>query len=302
MNQDFERLSTLFYSYLKIEKQASPHTLRSYERDLVDFFQFFDQQGTPLLVNEVTYLQLREYLTYLMRQEYSRRTIARKLSGLRSFYRFLMREKIVENNPVKEVSTPKLAKVLPKYLYQEEMNTLLKQPDVTTSLGMRDRAILELLYASGTRVSELVGLTLDSLDLDVGVALVFGKGAKERYVPIGNEAIKSLERYLQVARPNLLLKNQEKHNRLFLNSRGGPLTDRSVRRVVDKYLVAAAVSLKASPHTFRHSFATHLLDGGADLRSVQELLGHMNISTTQIYTHVSKERLRETYNQSHPRA
>lgn len=302
MDHSVESLSQLFYAFLKTEKQASHHTLRSYERDLVDFFHFFRKQGKPLLVNEVTYLQLREYLTHLMRQEYSRRTIARKLSGLRSFYRFLMREKIVETNPVKEISTPKLAKLLPKYLYQEEMDTLLNQPDITAPLGIRDRAILELLYASGTRVSELVGLTLDALDLDVGVALVFGKGAKERYVPIGNEAIKSLKRYLEIARPYLFNKSREEQHRLFLNSRGGPLTDRSVRRVVDKYLVSAAVSLKASPHTFRHSFATHLLDGGADLRSVQELLGHMNISTTQIYTHVSKERLRETYNQSHPRA
>ncbi len=255
-----------------------------------------------LRVDEVTYLHLREYLTYLMRQEYSRKTIARKLSGLRSFYRFLLREKVVEKNPVKEISTPKMPKLLPKYLYQEEMSVLLKQPDVTTPLGIRDRAILEMLYASGTRVSELVGLTVESLDLDIGVALVFGKGSKERYVPIGKEAISSLQHYLQEARPKLIMKSNKEHPTLFLNARGGPLTDRSVRRVIDKYLSSASVSLKASPHTFRHSFATHLLDGGADLRAVQELLGHRNISTTQIYTHVSKERLRETYNQSHPRA
>jgi integrase/recombinase XerC len=237
-----------------------------------------------------------------MRQEYSRKTIARKLSGLRSFYRYLLREKMVENNPVKAVTTPKLPKALPKVLYQEEMLALLNQPDLNSPLGMRDRAILELLYASGMRVSELVGLTVDSLDLTVGVALVFGKGAKERYVPIGKSAISSLTQYLLEVRPKLLSKNQDEHNLLFLNARGGPLTDRSVRRIVDKYVNAAAISLKASPHTFRHSFATHLLDGGADLRSVQELLGHVNISTTQIYTHVSKERLRETYYNSHPRA
>lgn len=291
-----------FLSYLKVEKHASIHTSRSYERDLNDFFQFFKEKNTSLFVHEVTYIHLREYLTHLMRQEYARKTIARKLSGLRSFYRFLLREKIVDNNPVKSISTPKMPKLLPKYLYQEEMSTLLKQPDLSTPLGIRDRAILELLYASGTRVSELVGLTLESLDLDLGVALVFGKGAKERYVPIGKEAILRLKQYLHDARPILVKKLNEDHRTLFVNSRGGPLTDRSVRRVVDKYLSTAAVSLKASPHTFRHSFATHLLDGGADLRSVQELLGHQNISTTQIYTHVSKERLRETYNESHPRA
>lgn len=291
-----------FFTYLRIEKRVSDHTLRSYERDIVDFFQFFYDRERPVSVQEVNYLHIREYLTYLMRQEYSRKTIARKLSGLRSFYRYLLREKMVESNPVKAVTTPKLPKALPKVLYQEEMLALLNQPDLNSPLGIRDRAILELLYASGMRVSELVGLAVDSLDLTVGVALVFGKGAKERYVPIGKQAISSLTQYLVEVRPKLISKNQDEHNLLFLNARGGPLTDRSVRRIVDKYVTAAAISLKASPHTFRHSFATHLLDGGADLRSVQELLGHVNISTTQIYTHVSKERLRETYYNSHPRA
>jgi len=302
MDSSLLHVKDQFFTYLRIEKRVSDHTLRSYERDIVDFFQFFQDRERPVSVQEVNYLHIREYLTYLMRQEYSRKTIARKLSGLRSFYRYLLREKMVENNPVKAVTTPKLPKALPKVLYQEEMLALLNQPDLNSPLGMRDRAILELLYASGIRVSELVGLTVDSLDLTVGVALVFGKGAKERYVPIGKSAISSLTQYLLEVRPKLLSKNQDEHNLLFLNARGGPLTDRSVRRIVDKYVNAAAISLKASPHTFRHSFATHLLDGGADLRSVQELLGHVNISTTQIYTHVSKERLRETYYNSHPRA
>lgn len=302
MEYDPIRLMQPFFTYLQVEKRASIHTLRSYKRDLMDFFQYFMQKNVTVLVNEITYLHVREYMTHLMRLEYSRKTIARKLSTLRSFYRYLMREKVVDKNPIKEVSTPKQAKQLPKYLYQEEMISLLEQPDSTTLLGIRDRAILELLYASGIRVSELVGLSLGDVDLDVGVALVFGKGAKERYVPIGTEAIRRLQQYLQSVRAQLLSAFPEEHDTIFLNARGGPLTDRSVRRIVDKYVTQAAVSLKASPHTFRHSFATHLLDGGADLRSVQELLGHNNISTTQIYTHVSKERLKETYDKSHPRA
>lgn len=302
MHKDVGTFIEQYLTYLKIEKHASEHTLRSYNRDISDFFQYFKDKGTPLSIDETNNMHLREYLTVLMRNQYSRKTIARKLSGLRSFYRYLMREQVVKNNPVKEVSTPKLAKTLPKYLYQDEMVSLLNQPDLNTPLGIRDRAILELLYASGMRVSELVGLSTHDLDLDIGVALVFGKGAKERYVPIGKIAIQFIQQYLQEVRPILLAQYNEIHDTLFLNSRGGPLTDRSVRRIVEKYIGTANVSLKATPHTFRHSFATHLLDGGADLRSVQELLGHMNISTTQIYTHVSKERLRDTYNQSHPRA
>lgn len=302
MHEDVGTYIERFLAYLKIEKHASSHTLRSYHRDIVDFYQYFAEKGSPLSVVEINNLHIREYLTVLMRNQYSRTTIARKLSGLRSFYRFLMREQVVKSNPVKEVSTPKLAKTLPKSLYQDEMVSLLNQPDLQTPLGIRDRAILELLYASGMRVSELVGLSTQSLDLDIGVALVFGKGAKERYVPIGKIAIEFIQKYLKEVRPMLLAQYHEVHDTLFLNSRGGPLTDRSVRRIVEKYIGSANVSLKATPHTFRHSFATHLLDGGADLRSVQELLGHRNLSTTQIYTHVSKERLRDTYNQSHPRA
>jgi integrase/recombinase XerC len=292
----------MFFRYLTLEKNASEHTIRSYEKDLNDFFRFFENKERPLSIQEVTYLHIREYLTYLMRQEYSRRTISRKLSGLRSFYRYLVREKVIEENPFQLVTTPKLPKVLPKVLYQEEMNALMNQPDLGTPLGIRDRAILEMLYASGIRVSELVGLTVEDVDLSIGVALVFGKGAKERYVPIGSKAVESIEKYLKEVRPQLIRYASDDHRGLFLNAKGGILTDRSIRRIVDKYINQAAVSLKASPHTFRHSFATHLLDGGADLRTVQELLGHVNISTTQIYTHVSKERLRETYFRSHPRA
>jgi integrase/recombinase XerC len=292
----------MFFRYLSLEKNASLHTIRSYERDLSDFFRFFENKERPLSIQEVTYLHIREYLTYLMRQEFSRRTISRKLSGLRSFYRYLVREKVIEDNPFQLVTTPKLPKVLPKVLYQEEMNALMNQPDLGTPLGIRDRAILEMLYASGIRVSELVGLKVEDVDLSIGVALVFGKGAKERYVPIGSKAVESIQKYLKEVRPQLIRYSSDDHRGLFLNAKGGVLTDRSIRRIVDKYINQAAVSLKASPHTFRHSFATHLLDGGADLRTVQELLGHVNISTTQIYTHVSKERLRETYFRSHPRA
>jgi len=291
-----------FLHYLKLEKNASRETIRSYQRDILDFFRYFDEKERSLCIGDVDYLHIREYISYLMRQEYARKTIARKLSCLRSFYRFLLREKAVSQNPFQTISPPKLPKSLPKVLYPEEVEAILNAPDLSEPLGIRDRAILELLYASGVRVGELVGLTMDALDLGIGVALVYGKGAKERYVPIGSYAVEALKRYVEKVRPVLLARAREKHDFLFVNARGGRLTDRSVRRIVDKYLVQAAVSLKVSPHTFRHSFATHMLDGGADLRSVQELLGHAHLSTTQIYTHVSKERLRETYFRSHPRA
>ncbi|CCQ97792.1 Tyrosine recombinase XerC [[Clostridium] ultunense Esp] len=293
-----------FLLSLSVEKNASSHTLTAYEKDLRHFVESFQErgEGKELSVGEITISHVRSYFAQLVRQEYSKKTVARKLSTLRSFFRYLMREGIVETNPMIALNTPKLPKTLPKVLYLEEIKALLAQPDLSTPLGLRDRAIMEALYAGGMRVGELVGLTLPKIDLELGYALVFGKGAKERVVPIGRYAVESLKRYLLEARPLLLAKGRRESQFLFLNARGGPLTDRSVRRILEKYITKASISLKATPHTFRHSFATHLLDGGADLRTVQELLGHANLSTTQIYTHVSQERLRKTYYRTHPRA
>lgn len=288
-----------FIEYLQIEKNASIYTIHSYTHDIEDFFDFSRQQNMQDFA-AVSYVLVRKYLVECNQKKLAKSTIARKLSSLRSFYRFLMREGVVAENPFVLVATPKKEKKLPKVLYVDEIEQLLAQPDLSTPLGLRDRAILEVLYASGMRVGELVGLELNSLDLQVGTALVFGKGAKERYVPLGRPAMAALQQYLVKGRPQLASNDHEKH--LFLNFRGGPLTARSVRRMLDKMIQQTSIYLKVSPHTLRHSFATHLLDAGADLRTVQELLGHVNISTTQIYTHVSNERLRQVYRQAHPRA
>lgn len=204
-------------------------------------------------------------------------------------------------NPFQSVSTPKVEKKLPSFLYPLEVERLLNAADEKTALGQRDRLIFELLYASGIRVSELVTLKVNAINLSMGVALVFGKGAKERYVPIGSYALEAIRTYLSSGRPQLLAGKQDS-GFLLLNYRGEPLSDRSVRRIVDKYVEETALHLSISPHTFRHTFATHMLNAGADLRTVQELLGHVNISTTQIYTHVTKERLRQVYDSAHPRA
>ncbi len=298
MIKQVDQFQIEFKGYLQIEKNASRHTIKSYFNDINAFTLFLESEKI-FSYKDVTYLHVRQYLALLNQKEYSRKTIARKLSSLRTFYRFLGRENLLEANPFQMVSTPKLSKKLPSFMYLDEINQLLELPNHKSILGTRDRSMLEVLYASGMRVSELVSLDLTSIDLQTGTALVFGKGSKERYVPLGNYAINSLKNYLDV-RLNLNPEIQEKA--LFLNKDGKRLSDRSVRRVVDKYVKMLAVSKKISPHTLRHTFATHLLNAGADLRTVQELLGHVNISTTQIYTHITKERLQQIYNQSHPRA
>lgn len=292
-----------FLRYLAVEKKASAKTQTAYSSDLTHFMTWLKSERAErkMTVEEVTPLEVRSYLAQMMRKEYAKKTVARRLSALRSFYRYLMREGIVEKSPLIHLNTPKLPKTLPSVLYAEEMKALLDAPDRRSPLGLRDAAIMEILYAGGMRVSELVGLSLSDVNLEMGYCLVFGKGAKERIAPIGRYAIASIKEYLEKARPLLLAKGEGESEALLLNARGTPLTDRSVRRIIEKYITKTAVS-KASPHTFRHSFATHLLDGGADLRTVQELLGHANLSTTQIYTHVSQQKMREAYFKAHPRA
>jgi len=293
-----------FQGYLQIEKNASNHTISNYFKDIEDFISYLNSKNI-VTFKDVTYIDVRGYLALLNVKKYSRKTISRKLSSLRSFYRFLVRENHLENNPFQMVSTPKLEKKLPSFLYPDEINELLNAPNLNKPLGIRDRAIMEALYASGMRVSELVALNIDSIDLIEGNALVFGKGSKERYVPLGRCSIDALNSYLEI-RESFSLKNEKagkaEKKALFLNKYGGRLTDRSVRRIIDKYVNYIANTKKVSPHTLRHTFATHLLNAGADLRSVQELLGHVNISTTQIYTHVTKERLQDIYRNTHPRA
>ncbi|ERI09199.1 tyrosine recombinase XerC [Aneurinibacillus aneurinilyticus] len=294
-----DALLLLFKQYLQIEKNASPLTVTNYEKDIRAFTAFMKQHGVTEYA-AVSYVHVRSYLTELHERDYARRSIARKLSSLRSFYRFMVREEMLEHNPFTMASTPKLAKKLPGFLFPKEVESLLALPDTTRPLGCRDRAILEMLYASGMRVSELIGLTIRSVDVSAGTALVFGKGAKERYVPLGEHALCAYEHYMREGRS--LLCKHNKNDALFVNVRGEPLTDRSVRRIINKYVEQASELLKVSPHTFRHTFATHLIENGADLRSVQEMLGHASISSTQIYTHVTRERMRLVYNQAHPRA
>jgi len=279
-----------FLTYLEIEKNYSPHTILNYKIDLTDYFTFLDK--TPL--EKVEYIHLRRFLASLKEKKLKPRSMARKLSSLRSFYKFLNREGHLEDNPAALLMTPKLDKTLPKFLSEEEMAAFIEAPKTDTESGLRDRAILETLYSTGIRVSELVGLNIDTVDLIGSIAKVSGKGKKERLVPLGNKAVNAIRTYLR--------RRQAKTQALFLNKSGKRLTARSVFNITDKYIKQVSASKKISPHVLRHSFATHMLDRGADLRSVQELLGHMNLSTTQIYTHVTTDRLRKIYDQAHPRA
>ncbi|MDW7650615.1 MAG: tyrosine recombinase XerC [Bacillota bacterium] len=292
-----------FIIYLQVEKNASPHTVRNYAEDLGQFLSFMETEGAAFPA-EADYLAIRHFLALLHEKAYERRTVARKLSAIRSFFRFLHREGLLPDTTWSAVSTPRTGKKLPKFLYVEEMFRLLAAPDTEKPAGLRDTAILEVLYASGIRVSELVALDLHSLDLNQGQFIVLGKGARERLVPLGRFARRSVLAYLDQGRPVLLRKNRqgEGEKALWLNKYGTRLTDRGVRRLVEKYVRQVSLTKGVSPHSIRHSFATHLLNAGADLRVVQELLGHVNISTTQIYTHITRDQLKEVYNGAHPRA
>ncbi|PKM81370.1 MAG: tyrosine recombinase [Firmicutes bacterium HGW-Firmicutes-13] len=292
-----------FIIFLKIEKNSSPWTQKKYFEDLVQFSNFLKEQN--ILIENLDHLILRRFLAVLQKKGYARTTVARKLSALRSFIRFINRENDFKINHKLSVSTPKLGRKLPNFLYLSEVIALLESPDANTVLGNRDRAILEVLYAAGIRVSELVGLNTGDIDLNSRVLRVYGKGSKERIVLIGRYAEDSLCSYLKSSRLKLLENRKNSYNdgkALFLNKYGFRITDRSIRRIIEKYIKNSAVKTKASPHTIRHSFATHLMDAGADLRTVQELLGHVNISSTQIYTHLTKEAVKKTYNSAHPRA
>jgi len=292
-----------FILYLRIEKNASPHTVNNYRADIDRFFVFAREHCVgEVLFAHVTPLLIRAYLAKLKEEDYARRTIARRIAALRSFFHFLCRESVLAENPFKAIHTPKLEKRLPVFLDAHEVADLLNLPENST-LGRRDAALLELLYATGVRVNELASLTIRDVDLISGYALVYGKGSKERVVPVGRKAIAAVQDYLAASRPRLCANDSTtRHDTLFVNKSGGPLTDRSIRRILAKYVDQLAITKNVSPHTIRHSFATHLLNNGADLRSVQELLGHVNLSTTQLYTHVTKERMKAVYQQSHPRA
>lgn len=291
-----------YKEYLEVEKSYSKYTVLNYLNDIEDFKKFLKTNEFGTLLNLKTNYG-RYFLSHLHSNGYKPRTIARKLSSLRSFYRFLMREGIVEANVFDEVSSPKLDKTLPKLVYYQEIDNLFEAIDVRCDIGKRDYALLEILYGTGVRVSELCSLRIQDIDFYNSSIIVMGKGSKERYLPIYDNIKNALLDYLEFSRNELLKKNKNKvPDNLFLNYRGGALTPKGVRHILNNINQTAANNLKISPHMLRHSFATHLLDNGADLRSVQELLGHENLSTTQIYTHVSKEQLKEEYTKYHPRA
>ena len=282
-----------FLNKLSVEKNYSEHTLLNYRLDLEAFFVFLGNED----VKAVDYPALRRFLAELRSKERKPRSVARKLSSLRSFYKYLQREGIVDKNPAALVQTPKLDKALPHFLTEQDAVRLMESPEQDKTSGLRDRAIFETLYSSGIRVSELVGLSVRDTDLISNVIKVFGKGKKERMVPVGDKACEALQAYLD-ARAAQGVKSEA----VFLNRSGGRLTARSVRNIINKHITRQAMAQKVHPHMLRHSFATHMLDHGADLRSVQELLGHVNLSTTQIYTHLTTDRLKSVYAKSHPRA
>ncbi|KXH79970.1 tyrosine recombinase XerC [Sporosarcina sp. HYO08] len=287
-----------YLSYIRLEKNFSSYTVSEYEKDIDEFLLFLKAEGINNL-NEVTYPTARLYVTRLYDRDLSRSTISRKISSIRSFFKFANSRFSIGDSAFRSLHHPKQEERLPDFFYKEELEQLFLSIG-TDKKGLRDRAILELLYATGIRVSELTGLKLQDIDDSHGIVLVMGKGRKERYVPYGSFAQEALDAYRSQSRP-LLMKGQE-HDRLFVNLRGNPLTDRGVRHILNKMIEAASLHTKIYPHMIRHSFATHLLANGADLRSVQELLGHSHLSSTQVYTHITKEHLRKTYMNTHPRA
>ncbi len=291
-----------FVESLKIEKNSAPLTLKSYAKDIEGFIDFLNND--ILALKKVSHLNLREYLALLKEQKYARSTIARKISSIRSFLGFLKKQGVLENNSWELVSIPKRERKLPKFLYADEALDLLEKPERSSYIGLRDRAVLEVLYGTGIRVGELAGLDLFSIHAEDGYLKVKGKGSKERILPLGSYALQAIAVYLTKSRPFLKKCNRQKDQdtALFLNRFGQRLSVRSIRRLVHKYGLEISGSCNLSPHVLRHSFASHLLNAGADLRVVQELLGHVSVSTTQMYTHITKEELRRTYMRAHPRA
>jgi integrase/recombinase XerC len=287
---------TTFTRYLATERNVSPHTLAAYSSDLAQFLEFLRRErGADAGAASVDHLLIRRYLA-LLHKDHQKSSIGRKLAAIRAFFKYLVREGLVTKNPAELVATPKKEKRVPYHLNIDEVTALVESPRDGDILALRDRAILETLYSCGIRVSELTGLSVGAVDLESGLMRVLGKGGKERVVPVGRHARQAIADYL------LARRNPPHDAPLLLNARGGRLTSRSVARTVDKYILRIATMKKVSPHTLRHTFATHMLEAGADLRAIQELLGHASLSTTQKYTHVSIDRLMEVYDKAHPKA
>ena len=291
-----------FVNYLRYERNMSPETIRAYEKDLYQFMRFFRRRDPPKTnPAEISSMEVREFLANLREKNYRKTTIVRKLATIRSFYKFLLKKGYVVTNPMTDIETPKVEKRLPRFLGIEEIVTLLGAPQGDSFQSSRDRAILETLYSTGLRVSELTALNVSDIDLQGGIIKARGKGSRERMVPIGENATEKLTRYLDV-RSKILRINSDDSDALFLNRFGDRLSSRSIRKILDKYIRQTGLDERTSPHTLRHSFATHLLNQGANLRIVQELLGHKHLSTTQIYTHVTTTNLKKAYEEAHPQA
>jgi integrase/recombinase XerC len=305
-----EQLLTQFLEHLRYERNLSEHTLRNYQSDLQQFYDYLAPvhpktgKRTEPPLSSIDHITVREWLATLHAAQKQKASIARKLAALRTFFQFLVREGMLEMNPAKLVSTPRLEKKLPKHLSIEEAIKFVEAPNVETDLGKRDRAMLELMYATGVRVAELTKLNLGHIDFKNRLIRVTGKRRKERIVPFGEPALEALKAYLDVREGFLDAApvSEREPEALFLNYQGTRITTRSVGRMVEKYIRICAGRYDISPHALRHSFATHLLDSGADLRDIQELLGHARLSTTQVYTHVSMEKLIQVYDKAHPKA
>lgn len=291
-----DQLLDQFINHIKVERGLAANTILAYNHDLMGFFEFLKKRGvSPAQVNQDDLLSfIAEKKTQL-----SPRSLVRNLVSIRMFYRFLVTEGRIESNPARLMGIPKMYRYLPDILSRDEVETLLLQPDIQTVLGKRDKAILELLYATGLRVTELISLKMIDINLEVGFIRTIGKGSKERIIPMGTKAMDSLKEYLTDSRPSFPKK--EEFSYIFLNSRGRPMTRQGLWKIIKSYALKAGITKTVTPHTVRHSFATHLLEGGADLRSVQLMLGHIDISTTQIYTHVAREHLKKMHDKFHPR-
>lgn len=288
-----------YLTHLKLEKNLSINTVSSYKNDLSSFISFLKDKriDDP---SSVTSEHISAFFKLLKKFGLSGTSSARYFSSLKGFFLFLVKNKYILKNPVEKISAPKLSKKLPAVLDFAEVEKILSQPDVSDKFGLRDKAILELFYACGTRVSELINLKVNDLLLNEEIIRVFGKGSKERLIPIGSSAINWISEYLKLSRP-FLMKKSKSENYIFLNIRGSKLSRMGIWKIIDKYVKEAGIEKEVHPHTFRHSFATHLLEGGADLRAVQEMLGHADISTTQIYTHIDRDYIKQVHKQYHPR-
>ncbi len=289
-----------FMHFLIVEKALAKNTIVSYERDLKAYLKYIKTVENVQSINDIGRIQIVHFLGHLKEQGKSSRTIARNIASIRAFHQFLLREKVADQDPSVHIETPQLERTLPKVLNLQEVERLLEVPKHTTHYGLRDKAMLELLYATGIRVSELIGLNLDDAHLTMGFVRCIGKGNKERIIPLGRTAASAIQEYLDKGRPQFI-KNQREES-LFVNHHGRRLTRQGFWKILKGLSKEAGIEKELTPHTLRHSFATHLLENGADLRAVQEMLGHSDISTTQIYTHVTKTRLKDVYSQFHPRA